>query len=112
VGKTFPPAGRNAAAPATFGDRLKFVIWLAAYRLGVDSGKELAEAIGVGGTQLSKWANENPCPSFPSIRKVAEAVGVSASWLDDPRAPDAREPEMFAEWWAARQRRAAQLRRA
>ncbi len=111
VGKSFTTSGRTTAAEATFGDRLRFVVWLSALRLGVASGKELAEAIGSGPSQLSKWIAENPRPEFNSVRRIAEKVGVSALWLDDPSAPDAREPELFAEWWAARQRHEADQRK-
>ena len=87
---------------SNFPERLRFVIWLAALRRGFDSGKDLAKAIGKGPTQLSQWAKAKP--TFASIRLLAEAVGVSPSWLDDPASPDAREPDLFPEWLAARQK--------
>ena len=93
---------RKQNHPASFGDRLRFVIWLSALRLGTDSAKELSEVLGKGKNQLSKWVAENPKPGFPTIKRIADVVGVSPSWLDDPTSSDAREPEFFAEWYAAR----------
>lgn len=102
---TGPSKSREPASH--FSERLKFVIWLAGLRLGVESGKELAAVLGKGTGQLSSWANENPKPSFDNIRLIAETVGVSATWLDDPAAKDAegKEPELFAEWLQKRRAR-------
>lgn len=97
---------------STFGDRLRFVIWLSAYNLGTESGKELASVIGKRPDQLSKWVKEDPRPEFGNIRLIAEAVGVNALWLDNPAATNAVEPEMWSEWYAQRlARRAAQKRK-
>lgn len=98
---------RQPEPASSFGERLRFVIWLAALRLGVESGKDLADVLGKGSGQLSSWANENPRPSYDNIKLIAEKVGVSAAWLDDPSAKESegREPELFAEWLAKRRAR-------
>lgn len=97
-----------------FGERLRFVIWFSALRLGLESGKDLAAVIGKRPGQLSGWANEDPKPSFENIRLIAETVGVSAAWLDDPtsREAEGKEPELFAEWLAKRRAREKQRKRA
>lgn len=107
-------ATRQHDPASLFGERLKFVIWLSALRLGVESGKDLAAVIGKGSGQLSSWANENPRPSFDNIRLIADTVGVSAAWLDNPASLDAagKEPELFAEWLAKRRARGKQRKRA
>jgi len=87
---------------AQFGDRLRFVVWLSAQTLGVDSGKELAAVLKKGSGQLSSWVNEKPRPSWDNIRLIADTVGVNARWLDDPMSKDAVEPELFAAWWKPR----------
>ena len=92
---------------STFGDRLRFVIWLSAYNLGTESGKELAQVIGKRPDQLSKWLKEDPRPEWDNIRLIAETVGVSALWLDQPESVEAIEPEMWGEWYAKRQARHA-----
>lgn len=102
---------KKQTIPPGFGDRLRFVIWLSALRLGTDSAKELSAVLGKGSNQLSKWVMENPKPSYATTKRIAEAVGVSPSWLDDPASSDAREPELFAQWWAARQERAKPARK-
>jgi transcriptional regulator with XRE-family HTH domain len=86
--------------PSEFADRLYFVVWLSALRRGFESGQELARAIDKGPTQLSQWAKKKP--TYANIRLLAEAVQISPSWLDDPSSPDAREPELWAEWYKAR----------
>ena len=70
--------------------------------------------LGKGTGQLSSWANENPKPSFENIRLIAETVGVSAAWLDDPtsREAEGKEPELFAQWLAARRSREKERKRA
>jgi transcriptional regulator with XRE-family HTH domain len=105
---------KSSPGGSLFGERLRFVIWLAALRLGVESGKELAAAIGKRQGQLSSWIKEDPRPSFENIRLIAETVGISAAWLDNPEAAEAagKEPELFAEWLAKRRARAKQRRRA
>ena len=96
-----------------FGERLRFVVWLAALRLGIESGKDLAAALDKRPGQLSSWIKEDPRPSFDNIRLIAETVGVSAAWLDNPLSPDAegKEPEKFAEWLAARRARSKHQRK-
>ncbi len=90
-----------------FGDRLRFAIWLSAKTLGVDSAKELAEVLGKRQGQLSDWLNETPRPQFENIKLIAETVGVSAAWLDDPASRDATQPNEWPEWWASRVKRRA-----
>lgn len=100
MGKSFP-----APKLPTIGDRLRFVAWFAALKLGVDSGQELAALLGGAKNQFSKWVNENPRPSWESIKRIATTVGINAAWLDDPSLPGAVEPEDWAEWWGNRQGR-------
>lgn len=100
-------AQEHNANPSTFRERLLFVIWLSGKVLGVENATQFAQAIGKGASQLSKWVNENPRPEWGSIRSIAEVVGISAAWLDDPMQRDAVEPAEFPEWLAARHSREA-----
>ena len=102
MGKSFTP--KRPPVPA-FGDRLRFVVWLSSYTIGVDSGKELAAALGKGENSISKWVNEKPRPSWESIKLIADTVGVDAVWLDDPSRLGAREPEQWPQWWGSRHER-------
>lgn len=90
---------------STFRDRLFFVIWYAGRELGTENMKQFGEAIGKKGTQLSKWAKEEPRPSWESIKAIADVVHLSAAWLDDPDRLEAQEPPEFAGWLAARRQR-------
>lgn len=114
MGKSFPPAkhpaSRTPSSP-TFGDRLRFVVWLAALNLGVESGQELAAAMGTAKNQVSKWLNEKPRPSWDSIKLIAKTVGIDAAWLDDPALPGAQEPTLWGEWWEKRQEYQGRSRR-
>jgi hypothetical protein len=83
-------------SPSTYAERLEFVIWYAMYTRGLDGANKLAEAIGKGKNTLSKWSKKQP--SFELSKMAADAVGVSPSWLHDPRSSDAVEPEWFANW--------------
>jgi transcriptional regulator with XRE-family HTH domain len=94
-------------SPSSFGERLGFVIWLAGKVLGVDSGKQFAQAIGKRSSQLSRWLKEDPRPEWATIKRMADAVGVSPMWLDEPTANGAVEPDDFPEWLVARRRRLA-----
>lgn len=108
-------ASAQSREPASeFGERLRFVIWFAGLQLGVESGKDLAAVLGKGSGQLSSWVNESPRPSFENIRLIAETVGVSPAWLDNPTSRDAegKEPELFAAWLAKRRAREKQRKRA
>ncbi len=100
--KETSPGKQNEPQPPPFGERLKFVIWLSAFRLGLDSAKDLAEVLGKRPDQLSRWVKEDPRPSYDTIKLIAEKVEISAPWLDDPKSPDAREPELWKEWWSRR----------
>lgn len=82
--------------PSTYAERLYFVIWYAGYTRGLDGANKLAEAIGKRDNTLSKWIAKQP--SFDLSRLAANAVGVSPSWLHDPSASDAVEPEWFPGW--------------
>jgi len=86
----------------SFGDRLRFAVWLSGKTLGVDSAKELAGVLGKGGGQLSSWVNENPRPSWENIKLIGEMIGVNPTWLDDPSSKDAKEPTDWAGWWEPR----------
>jgi transcriptional regulator with XRE-family HTH domain len=94
-------------APSTFGERLLFAIWLSAKTLGTDNSKQFARAIGKGAPQLSKWVNEKPRPEWPSIKKIADAVGIDPLWLDEPTREGAKEPDDFPAWLRARRKRLA-----
>lgn len=102
---------RNPSLP-TFGERLRFAIWLSAKNLGTESAKELSEVLGKKQGQISSWIKEDPRPAYENIKLIAERIGISAAWLDDPLSPDAREPELWPEWFAARRGRDDQRRRA
>jgi len=91
---------------ATFGERLLFVIWLSGKVLGVENAQQFAKAVGKGASQLSRWVREDPRPNWDSIKRVADAVGVDALWLDEPGRKGAVEPPDFPEWLAARRLRA------
>lgn len=95
-------ADKKKPVPSSFGDRLKFVIWLSALRLGTWSAKEFARALDKSEAQFPKWAKEDPKPAWPTIKSLATPVGVQAAWLDDPDLPGAQEPELFQDWLAAR----------
>lgn len=86
------------------GDRLRFVIWLSALHLGTWTTKEFAAAVGKADAQFPRWAREDPRPDWSTIKDIAAAVGVSPSWLDDPRNPEAQQPELFVQWLEARRR--------
>ena len=105
-----PTAGSEGQPQrSSLGDRLRFVIWLAALRLGVQDQKDFAAAIERSPTQLSTWLAEKPRPAFETIRLIAGAVDISAAWLDDPMSRDAREPELWPQWYAARLERLREL---
>lgn len=87
---------------STIGDRLRFVIWFAALRLGAWTSKEFAAAVGKAESQLSRWVRDAPRPDWSNTKDIAGKVGVSAAWLDDPASPDAQEPELFQPWLRAR----------
>lgn len=90
------PSRDPLAAPATYAERLAFVVWYAVLKTGIDGATKLSEAIGKRANTLSKWAAEQP--SFDLSALVADAVGVNALWLHDPARPGAEEPELFREW--------------
>lgn len=94
-------------SPPSLRDRLLFVIWLAGRELGVENAKQFAEAIDKDPTQLSQWVREEKRPSWASIKKVADAVGVSPLWLDEPTREGAVEPEDFQRWLISRRKREA-----
>lgn len=98
--------------PSTFGERLAFAIWLAGKVLGVENAKDFAGVLGKGQPQLSRWLREDPRPAWPTIKQIAEAVDISALWLDDPTARGAIEPEDFGQWLENRRARAARAARA
>lgn len=108
MGKSFAP--RRQREP-TFGDRLRFVVWLSAYTVGAESGKELAAVLGKGDNSISKWVKEKPRPSWESIKLIADTVGVDAVWLDDPTRSGAREPEQWPQWWEKRKHPHERIRR-
>lgn len=114
MAKSSAGAAKRSDPASQFGERLRFVIWFAALKLGVESGKDLAAVIGKNPGQLSGWANEDPRPAWENIRLIADTVGVSAAWLDNPDATDAqgKEPELFAEWLAHRRARERRVKRA
>lgn len=93
---------QGATVQSSIGDRLRFVIWLSALRLGAWTSKEFASAIGKAESQIPRWVREAPRPDWPNIKDLASSAGVSAAWLDDPRSADAKEPELFPEWLTAR----------
>lgn len=97
--------GQENSRPATFADRLLFVIWLAGKELGVENVGQFADAIDKNPTQLSRWIKEDPRPSWDSIKRIADAVSVDAVWLDTPERPGTTEPPDFAKWFAAKLRR-------
>lgn len=93
------------------GERLLFVIWLSGKVLGADDSKSFAAAIGKGPTQLSRWVSEKSRPEWDTVKKIAQAVGISAMWLDDPSHPDAIEPPDFATWIIPRRAKQKAARR-
>lgn len=84
------------AAPSTYAERVAFVIWLAVLELGIDGATKLSRAIGKQDNALSKWAREQP--SFEQSEVLADAVGVNATWLHNPKISGAVEPDLFAKW--------------
>lgn len=95
---------------SAFGERLLFAIWLAGKVLGVENAKDFAEAIGKDASQLSRWMKESPRPSWGTIKKIADSLGINAQWLDEPTREGASVPDDFPVWLAARRRREAEMR--
>lgn len=90
---------------STLSERLLFAVWLSGKILGTENSKQFAAQIQKGASQLSKWVNESPRPSWENIKLIADAVRISAVWLDDPSRSGAQEPDEFPEWLASRRRR-------
>lgn len=103
--KTYKLADKENEPLSTMGDRLLFTIWLAGKVLGVDSAKDFADAIGKGATQVSNWVKGQKRPEWDTIKRIADAVGINAVWLDDPTRSEAVEPPDFAEWIRPRRER-------
>ena len=97
-------------APSTLSERLLFAVWLAGKTLGAQNGKQFAEEIGKGAPLLSRWITGEKRPNWDSLKTVADAVGISAIWLDDPTRPEAVEPPDFGQWLIARRARERRLR--
>lgn len=96
--------GTSNGPPSTYGERLRFVMWLAELELGVSSGKDFALAAGKRENQISRWLKEDPKPGWEITKGLAILAGVSPAWLDDPLTPGATEPELFGRWLDARRR--------
>lgn len=77
-------------------------MWWAGQSLGVWNGKEFALVMGKQDTQISRWLREDPKPTWEIIKEFAVRVGVSPTWLDDPKTPGAKPPELFEQWLRAR----------
>jgi transcriptional regulator with XRE-family HTH domain len=94
--------------PPTLRERLLFVVWLAGREVGTDGSGDFAQAIGKDPTQLSRWVKERERPSWDSIKRLADAVGIDAVWLDEPTRSGAVEPPDFPRWYASRLKREAE----
>lgn len=92
--------------PPSYAERLDFAVWLAQLTMGIADQGDLGVAIGKAANTVSKWRGKQP--SFEQSRLLANAVGISASWLHDPALPEAVVPELFGTWLESR--RAAERR--
>ena len=88
-----------------------FVVWLSAKVLGTNTGAAFAAEVGKRAEQLSKWLNGEKRPSWGSIQVLADAVNVSAVWLDNPTRAEAVEPSDFPAWLAAQRAQDAAARK-
>src|ERR1700679_2652915 len=90
-----PDLASPGADQAAFGERLKFIVthW--------PSADKLARATGVSTSAFRKWLRGGAEPSRDRLVALAEASGVSVSWLAKGEGP-LPDPGELGEWTGAR----------